>query len=884
MSKPLDDIFSALLQQDFNNSLIDIIAEVNRNTEKAAMFNKMLNEAIAKENFDAFSVAIDKLYQQKFNDKGTDKELKLQIDRDFRKILIHSNILNSIFDKMVEKKNAAKVQQEAPVPFSPIPQPSVINRDFNDFIARLQQSKLEAPGEAFSKLVSPLARDQILNFFLIRHDPSTRANLSSEQYDKINKILAEIETLKPGEMLRLDKKETTLPRTLNILRGEDGEYKLIVETKSRLSDDTKQVLPKIAGTTKSGKPAWRIDGDEMEYFSLVASLDYDEKEIQRQIARGYTREEVLAMFREEDVGKLKVEVDISKETKGEQVQENILGKQYTNKGKTKITVYSVKAKGSLELLTKHSVSSKLSDQQKDTLILELLQGIKVFHDKGYVHQDLKPGNILIYGDDTNGYHLKLTDFGLTRKHGDISEEGLSTSAYHSPETAYYYLSDTDSSKYNYYNGPYSKATLANQLYHYNPQLFPADGSKRAQVRTPDFANDMWAAGVIIFQIRYGRLPNINDMPLINQDPLLSKLLTPDRSQRFNIASALALQQMIQPLVGDKTFQKYSTTFQNTEVGKKFWEIFKMGAIVNGKFALTKDLEHAILYNLDPQTKNNLTILEKIQLAKDLKEVFSKQPGANETDINEALDTCVLRATSALHAEYKQKGIPIPPSLAQNQKKPYRDPVPKVSTKQKILKLDPNRFVEKVGKAKGDIFAQREHKKIDRDRDMVISSSRREATLVSPKAMFELQRMRTAYINNANLYDVAKLPPSPLLAAAQEIINDARIKQVSKKSDPKKLPDQSERMLNDVFITTDSPLGIQLGLKYPVMIGKNGQMIAIMETDQQKLGQGAFGQVFLGMDLDSGKLVAVKYQTPQTDAKRKEVMEERDKLENLNRLI
>ena len=42
---------------------------------------------------------------------------------------------------------------------------------------------------------------------------------------------------------------------------------------------------------------------------------------------------------------------------------------------------------------------------------QVLNGLKVLHDKGYIHRDLKPGNVII---DSEGV-LKLCDFGSAVK-------------------------------------------------------------------------------------------------------------------------------------------------------------------------------------------------------------------------------------------------------------------------------------------------------------------------------------------------------------------------------------------------------------------------------------------------------------------------------------
>lgn len=432
---------------------------------------------------------------------------KCPVDEDFpseQKLI--SDVINII--KM------AGAEQPQPIPEA-VSQPK---NDFDAFLDRLESEKNRPMGEKLSKLVTKDALVKMMDYFLVARDPEVQSKMTSHQVRLMQIELDKIASLKPGESYRLDKKITGLPRTMNVLRGDDGEFKLIIETKSKLSNDTKQVLPHIGGTTKTGKPAWRVDGGEVEYFNLVAKV------------RDHR-----------DVLELQQEVDLSKQMAGPEVQENVLGKQYSNKGQTKISVYSVKADGSLEKVVTPEAAAALSEQQKNTLIMELLKGVQTFHEQGFAHQDLKPGNILVYGDQSQGYHLKLTDFGLTRKEGDPSEEALATSGYHSPEIAYFF-SDPSSAQYAYYNNLYAQNTLAHQVFAANPQLYPSDGSARNNMRTPNLANDMWAVGVIAFEIRHGRKPTASDWVLIQQDPMLKGLLHGDRNQRLNINSALQLHQ------------------------------------------------------------------------------------------------------------------------------------------------------------------------------------------------------------------------------------------------------------------------------------------------------------------------------------------------------
>ncbi|MGE3318891.1 MAG: protein kinase [Candidatus Berkiella sp.] len=386
------------------------------------------------------------------------------------------------------------------------------NADFKDFVERLSLVKWHTPGPKLGALLSSAAREKIFDYFLADTDPSVAAHFSGTQLLKIRREMANIAALKPGEAYRLDKKITGLPRTLNVLRGDDGQFMLIVETKSKLANESKQKLPHIGGTTKTGKPAWRIDAGEVEYFNLVAKV----------------RDQ-------HDIIELSQEVELSKKMASPEVQQNVLGAKFTNKGQEKISVYSVKADDSLETIVRNGTTKGLSIEEQDSLILELLKGTKIFHDQNYVHQDLKPGNILVYKDAVSGYHLKLTDFGLVRKNG-YNEAALGTAGYQSPEISYYH-SDPLVHNHAYFNSVHGVHSLAHNIYKNNPHIYPADGSGRAAIKKPDLSNDMWSIGVIAFEIRYGRQPAASDWPTIQADPLLKGLFT-DRANRININAAI----------------------------------------------------------------------------------------------------------------------------------------------------------------------------------------------------------------------------------------------------------------------------------------------------------------------------------------------------------
>ncbi|MEL7496157.1 MAG: serine/threonine-protein kinase [Planctomycetota bacterium] len=67
------------------------------------------------------------------------------------------------------------------------------------------------------------------------------------------------------------------------------------------------------------------------------------------------------------------------------------------------------------------------------------QGLRHAHDRGVIHRDLKPGNLLMACDeDGNPEHVKLTDFGIAKRFGNSQNTGtniLGTMDFMSPEQA-----------------------------------------------------------------------------------------------------------------------------------------------------------------------------------------------------------------------------------------------------------------------------------------------------------------------------------------------------------------------------------------------------------------------------------------------------------------
>ncbi len=428
--------------------------------------------------------------------------------------------------------------------------------EFKAFLDRLEATRIthsKKPNKKLSKLVSNDAVDAIFNYMLMTRNANKN---HYPQRQVATSHLSEIASLPPGGAYRLDKKTTGLARTLNIIRSKDGEFALIVETKSKLADNSKRTLSKkISGANKVGKSAWRIDAGATEYFNLVTKLSH---------------EDALIMIKDE--------VRVSTKYAGPNINLNELGAEIDKNNEKKISVYSVKATGALD-----GKIGKIKNEHQDLLITDILNGVKKMHDSSDVHQDLKPHNILVYGRSSEGFRAKLTDFGSARKDGDEVSTLLATTGYESPEISLFYAQGKSENHqyheyYKYFNNPSEGksfgAEFATQLTNVSLPKFAA----------PNKANDAWALGLIIFEIRHGRMPTASkkaDIDIINNDPLLKGLLNPVREQRLTVSEALEMHSVNvkNKMIGTELVQDLnrfnpSLLYKNVDVKKKFMGLGK----------------------------------------------------------------------------------------------------------------------------------------------------------------------------------------------------------------------------------------------------------------------------------------------------------------------
>jgi eukaryotic-like serine/threonine-protein kinase len=96
----------------------------------------------------------------------------------------------------------------------------------------------------------------------------------------------------------------------------------------------------------------------------------------------------------------------------------------------------------MELLNGETLSARLSREGKMTtaealpLIEQIAQGLAAAHQKGIIHRDFKPGNVMLSRTGSGVPHAKVTDFGLARTIDDCSSMApgiVGTPGYMAPE-------------------------------------------------------------------------------------------------------------------------------------------------------------------------------------------------------------------------------------------------------------------------------------------------------------------------------------------------------------------------------------------------------------------------------------------------------------------
>jgi non-specific serine/threonine protein kinase/serine/threonine-protein kinase len=154
-----------------------------------------------------------------------------------------------------------------------------------------------------------------------------------------------------------------------------------------------------------------------------------------------------------------------------------------------------------ESLREYADSHRLSTRQRIEIVVKVCEAVHHAHQRGLIHRDLKPGNILV---DENG-QPKILDFGVARVTDSDAQATMQTDV----------------------------GQLVGTLAYMSPEQVLADPLEL------DIRSDVYALGVILYELLAGRLPydigkNLHDALHAIREEEPSKLGTIDRGFRGDI--------------------------------------------------------------------------------------------------------------------------------------------------------------------------------------------------------------------------------------------------------------------------------------------------------------------------------------------------------------
>ena len=358
-----------------------------------------------------------------------------------------------------------------------------------------------------------------------------RARALDKVFDCLHKIP------KNREVFRFSKEMTHLARTLHIVRMESG-YELILDTMSKTAEHVPESLHPVTQRPLAAKNKNTIvsRGTFKRAISarcISVPLEKSDTWINLNVWDDHERKKTITNF--------KKEVAVSRAYNSPYIAKMYLGRQFrcAKTDKIKCTILTPKAMSFSQMMESGELL-KQSPTCLNKMITSLLEGLREFNTK-HIHQDLKPQNILVVGDRVNGYKTILSDFGLSvpiKKKSEINNTHVAdgTAGYQSPEMSAYTKHWDYDKKYK--QSKYYESALGYRLCCADLKYFTYERAHEESYSDPK--NDIFGLGIILFELLHGRLPAWEDLPIIQENPLLKALLEPRRENRATAEQALAI--------------------------------------------------------------------------------------------------------------------------------------------------------------------------------------------------------------------------------------------------------------------------------------------------------------------------------------------------------
>lgn len=312
------------------------------------------------------------------------------------------------------------------------------------------------------------------------------------------------EKLTLGESFRISVDASHLEHSLNIVRGENGEWMLMVEINKALTN--------YAIKKTSVHSCFRLDIIEEWVDKCVKDNMVFLGEFEALLSQRLLNKELFNV--------------------------SFLGERFYTPYGVNISQFSPKKQCDL-FQAIHNYKMPFTVEDKFRMTQNLLEGLAWLHNQNKIHQDIKSQNLFI-SQDEEGYHLVIADFGSSIDNNVPNVTlVLATKSYESPEILMAYQNKKSLFHSDFWGKKYQ------ELGRYAVFWFSIIKNEldELQCNKAHPANDMWAAGIVKFELDYNCYPDPSDLmhqSEIQKNKLLSGLLSPHRSQRLTAKEACKL--------------------------------------------------------------------------------------------------------------------------------------------------------------------------------------------------------------------------------------------------------------------------------------------------------------------------------------------------------